>query len=540
MTDNTTKTGIHARYRAGGWKKYIPHVCFALFFAVSVFAPLISMFCNITAEGFSEMVTSSQFGPAVGNSVLTAFTAAVFSIILASVAAFCLERTSIRCKSVFGILFVVPMLIPSISHAFGLVSLFGRNGFITNLLNSESSIYGFWGIVLGSVLYSFPVAFLMISSIMRYEDSLPHKAAAILGIPAWRRFLRITLPYMKKTLISAFFAVFTMVITDYGVPLAIGGKTVTLSVLMYNKAVANADYNLGSTIGVFLLIPAILAFLVDLLNPEHGQNTFSPEPMERQKQVWVKALSYAFCILLALFVLAPVISFCVMVFETKYPSDPSFTTEHIANTFERGAGEFLGYSVLYAVLVAVVGTALSFLCAYTTARINTKTSRALHLVSLTSMAIPGIVLGLSYLIFFHGTFIYGSILIIVLVNTIHFFSSPYLMMYNTLSKLNHNLEDVGASLGIGKLRLIGKVILPSVGFTLLEMFVYFFVNSMMTISAVSFLAPPAPKPVALMINQFEAQLLMECAALVSLLILIVNVIVKVTATLIRKRKEKAK
>ena len=57
---------------------------------------------------------------------------------------------------------------------------------------------------------------------------------------------------------------------------------------------------------------------------------------------------------------------------------------------------------------------------------------------------------------------------------------------------------------------------------------------MMTISAVSFLAPPAPKPVALMINQFEAQLLMESAALVSILILIVNVIVKGGVMLIKK------
>ncbi len=151
-----------------------------------------------------------------------------------------------------------------------------------------------------------------------------------------------------------------------------------------------------------------------------------------------------------------------------------------------------------------------------------------------SMAIPGIVLGLSYVIFFHGTAFYGTILIVVLVNSVHFFSSPYLMMYNTLSKLNHNLEDVGASLGIGRFRLIWNVILPAVWTTLLEMAVYFFVNSMMTISAVSFLSPPSPKPVSLMINQFEAQLLMECAALVSLMILLVNVIMKVSALLIKK------
>jgi iron(III) transport system permease protein len=151
------------------------------------------------------------------------------------------------------------------------------------------------------------------------------------------------------------------------------------------------------------------------------------------------------------------------------------------------------------------------------------------------MAIPGIVLGLSYVIFFNGTSIYGTILIVALVNSIHFFASPYLMMYNTLEKVNPNLEAVGSSLGVSRVHIVIDVIIPKVKYTLFEMFVYFFVNSMMTISAVSFLAPPAPKPVALMINQFEAQLLMESAAFVSLLILLINVLLKIIMAAIKKK-----
>ena len=151
------------------------------------------------------------------------------------------------------------------------------------------------------------------------------------------------------------------------------------------------------------------------------------------------------------------------------------------------------------------------------------------------MAIPGLVLGLSYVIFFSKTPLYGTIAIILLVNSIHFFSSPYLMMYNTLSKVNENLEAVGLCLGVSRLRVIFDVIVPKVRDTILEMFSYFFVNAMMTISAVSFLAPPAPKPVALMINQFEAQLLMESAAFVSLMILAANVVVKSVITVLARK-----
>lgn len=89
-----------------------------------------------------------------------------------------------------------------------------------------------------------------------------------------------------------------------------------------------------------------------------------------------------------------------------------------------------------------------------------------------------------------------------------------------------NLEDVGATMGIGRWNIIKDVLLPQSIGTILEMMSYFFINSMMTISAVSFLANVDTKPIALMIPQFEGQMQLECAAFVSLLILVVNIIMK--------------
>lgn len=521
-------------------QKTVVHLVFIVFFALSILAPLVYMFCNMTGDGIREVFGSRQFPIALKNSVTTGLTATVISVILALMAAYCVERAGIRLASLWSVIFVIPMLIPSISHGFGIITLFGKNGIITNALHIGGDIYGFWGIVLGSVMYSFPVAFLMISSILRYEDSMQYKAAKVLGIPFGRRITSITLPFLRKTLISTFFAVFTMIITDYGVPQIIGGTEPTLSSLMYNTAVANADYNNGSVIGAVLLVPAVIAFLVDIVYPEKNQSGFVTEPVEKTDRLWIKVLAYVFCVLVAVFVLLPIIAFCIMSFATKYPVNMAFTFRHVTNTIERGAGELLLNSLLYAVLVAVFGTAAAFFCAYYNARRKGKLSRVVHLAAMIGMAVPGIVLGLSYLLFFNKSFIYGTVIIIVFVNSMHFFSSPYLMMYNTLSKVNASLEDVGASLGIPKWRIIFNVIIPKVSLTLFEMFVYFFVNSMMTISAVSFLAPPAPKPVALMINQFESQLLMESAAFVSLLILIVNMVAKVGFTVyknVRERKE---
>ena len=470
-------------------KNLVMNLLIAAVFITSVIMPIISLFSRITAEGFREVVGSVQFTRAAGNSLATALTTTVVSLLLAFGAAWCVERTKLPGKNLFSLLFVAPMLIPSMSHAFGLIALFGTNGLITRLLHVRTAIYGFNGIVMGSVMYSFPFAYVMFSSILQYEDQLPYRAAEVMRIPKIRQFTGITLPYLKKTIITAFFAVFTMTITDYGVPIMIGGQVQTLPVLMYNKAVAMTDYSSGCVIGIFLLIPAVVAFIVDLTNPDIAQNSYAAELYRPQKNKLQSAVALIFAILLCLVLLSPIVSFSFMVFEERYPSVTNFT--------------------LYA-------------------RVKEKFSKIIHLISLTSMAIPGIVLGLAYIIFFHNSGIYGTVWIIVILNCVHFFSSPYLMMYNTMGKMNPNLEAVGSTLGIRRWRIILDVIVPKVRGTILEMFSYFFVNSMITISAVSFLAPPSPKPLALLINQFEAQRQLESAAFVSLLIFVVNVVLRIT------------
>lgn len=121
----------------------------------------------------------------------------------------------------------------------------------------------------------------------------------------------------------------------------------------------------------------------------------------------------------------------------------------------------------------------------------------------------------------------------ILVNIVHFFASPYLMIYNSLGKLNLNLEDVGLTLGIGRGHLILDVIIPQSVQTLVEMFTYFFVNSMIMISAVSFVSTTLTKSLSLMITQFQQQMLLEASAFVSLLILVVNIIMKTVSYIVR-------
>ena len=501
-------------------------VSLSVIFISLVFLPLLRMFENMDIVSIKSVATFPTFSIAIKNSLVAAIVATVITIVLAYVLAVSLERTNINFKGVFATIFILPMLVPSISNGMGLIILFGNNGILTRLFGLQGSIYGLWGIVFGSILYAFPVAFLMLADVIKYEDGSPYEAAEVLGLSKFRQFTAITLPYLRKPLITVIFSTFTLIVTDYGVPLMVGGKYTTIPVVMYQEVIGQLDFGKGSVYGSILLIPAVIAFVIDLLNRDRGNLAYVVKKRQPSNNWRRKAFSYIVCVVCSVYMLMPIISFVLLAFSTDYPSNLTITLRNLTKTFRLHAGDYLLNSIFIAILVAICGTVIAFFTAYLSSRMKSKVSKFLHLSSMISAAIPGVVLGLAYVLTFKRMPIYGTIFILVMVNLVHFISSPYLMIYNSLSKINENIEAVAHTLGISRAHVIKDVFLPLCRNTIFEMLSYFFVNCMITISAVSFLANTNNKPIALMINQFEAQMQLENAAVVSLMILIVNLIIK--------------
>jgi len=505
-----------------------------IFLFITVICPLGTMLLNMAGSDITTVLRLPRFKESLVNSIFAAATATIISIAVAWIFAICVVHSNFPFREAFSVFVTLPMLIPSISHGMGLVLLLGANGIITRAFGLSGTIYGFHGIVLGSVFYSFPVAFLMLLDILKYEDGSPYEAAGVLGIPRINQFLSITFPYLRKPLISVVFAVFTLIFTDYGVPLMIGGRYITLPVLMYQEVIGLLNFSRGSVIGSFLLIPALIAFVFDLLNRDRTNQSFITQKKSVTESRLRDTAAGSYMIIICIIIVLPVVVFVLLTFYKSYPVDTRFSLSNIVKTINMGAGRYLSNSLTIAIIVSFFGTVISWLTAYFTARTPGNSSRILHLISITTLAIPGMVLGISYVLFFKGTFFYGGLAILILVNVVHFMASPYLMAYNSLGKLNTHLEDVGRTLGVGRFRIIRDVIIPQTKLTLLEMFSYFFVNSMITISAVSFLNTVRNRPISLMITQFEAQLFLEGAAFVSVLILVCNLFVKYSVHLITK------
>ena len=337
-------------------------------------------------------------------------------------------------------------------------------------------------------------------------------------------------------MISVVFSVFTMIFTDYGVPLVVGGKSITLPVYMYREVIGLLDFSKGAIIGILLLIPAVIAFVLDLKNENKGSSSTVTRSYQIAPNAKRDRIAHIVCIATVVFLSLPLITFAVLSFVNHYPTDLSLTLDNIIQAMDLGVRMYLKNSLAIAMLTSMVGVCLTYLTAFMTARNASQlSSRVLHLVSMISLAIPGVVLGLSYVLFYKGSFLYGGIAILVLVNITHFFANPYLMAYNSLQQFHSNLEDISAAMGISRFRMLKDVYIPCTKGTIVEMFSYLFVNSMVTISAVSFLANFRNMPLSLLIPQFDSQSLIEATAFISVVILLVNLIVKLLVYVVKRK-----
>ena len=219
----------------------------------------------------------------------------------------------------------------------------------------------------------------------------------------------------------------------------------------------------------------------------------------------------------------------VMPLVEQWPCRISFTLEHVADVFSDKTlmGVFKN-SLLSALLTAMIGTVVVYACALVSARRNTyrKFGKIPDVVSLVTNTIPGMVLGVAYLMTFKGTALHNSFAILIICNIVHFFSSPYLLIKGTLQKLNASWETTAKLMGDSWLQTVLRIITPNAASTLLEVFSYFFVNSMVTVSAVIFLVSTKSMVITAKIKELQHFASFNEIFVLSILILLTNLLVK--------------
>lgn len=505
-----------------------------IFLMIFLLFPLIILLSNVINIGTLNNIFIEKLIEALKNSFSISFLVSIITVIISYVISQLIVKYHYKNKDLILIFLTLPMLVPTFTHALGFISIWGRNGLVNNLFNSDINIYGFWGIVLCLVCYSLPISFIMFTDLLSSEDRTPYKVADTLGIPKYSQFFNIKIPYILKPTLFITFTIFTMSITDYGIPMMIGGNTPTLTTMIYEQIVGRLNFANASLIGLILLLPAIIMFILGLLMRKNNSFEYNSEDNSTNKIK--KVLSLILFIIVFILVSFPLISCIFISFMNKFPKDMSFSLVHIIKVIKEGYLKYLFNSIIISFLSASIGIILSFIMSYIVTRLeNRKVSKVFHLLAIFTSSIPGIVLAVSYMFAFNKTIIYGTIIILIIINIIRYMGNPYLILFNKLSNIDTTIEDTALTLGISRNNIIIDVIIPQVLPSLIEGFCYIFVNTMASVTTMLFLSTAFTKPLALVIVELEAHNFIEMASFVSLVILITNIILKSIVIRISKK-----
>ena len=207
-------------------------------------------------------------------------------------------------RGLFRLIAQIPLLAPSLLPAISLVYLFGNQGLAKGLLFG-ASIYGPIGIVIGEVFWTFPHALIILTTALAISDARLYEAAEALRASPSRIFWTVTLPGARYGLITATFVVFTLVITDFGVPKVIGGQFNVLATDIYKQVVGQQNFQMGAVVGLILLLPAVIAFAVDRIVQRRQTALLSARavPYAPKPDPFVDRLFLAICSLIALAIL---------------------------------------------------------------------------------------------------------------------------------------------------------------------------------------------------------------------------------------------
>ncbi|MCR8726217.1 putative 2-aminoethylphosphonate ABC transporter permease subunit [Frigidibacter sp. ROC022] len=451
---------------------------------------------SVGVQNYRAYFSNPSLVSSIENSLFIATISTVITVLAAFGFAYALSRTCMRFKSTFRLIAMMPILVPSLLPGIALIYLFGNQGMLKNLLFGHS-IYGPLGIVIGSVFFTFPHAMIIITTALSISDQRQYEAAESLRASAWRTFWTVTVPSARYGLISAAFVVFTLVITDFGLPKVIGGQYNVLAIDIYKQVIGQQNFEMGAVVSVVLLVPAVLAFIVDrqvqkkqvsLLSARSVP--FQPRPNPRKDR-----LALLWCLIVAVFI-AGIIAVCQFAALIKFwPYDLSLSLKNYA--FDRmDGGGWAAYrnSIRLALLTAGIGTTIIFIGAYMVEKIDGfRTGRALfQFLAMLPMAVPGMVLGLAYIFFFNDPAnplnpIYGTMTILVVSTVTHFYTVGHLTALTALKQIDAEFEPVAASLGQPFWRLFARVTVPVCLPAVLDISIYMFVNAMTTVSAVVFL-----------------------------------------------------
>ena len=448
---------------------------------------------------------------AAWNSLFLATTVGATTTALGLVFALVATRSGFKHRKLLRALTVLPIITPPFVIGLSLILLFGVSGVVTQFVADLIDIppgrwlYGMPGVLLAQLLAFTPIAFLVMIGVVEGISPSMEEAAQTLRADRWKTFTTVSLPLMRPGLANAFLLGFIESMADFGNPLVLGGDYDVLSTEIFFAIVgAQNDQGMAGALALVLLGFTLSAFFIQrqwlgkksytTVTGKGDSGFHSPLPNRLKWPVYSIAGSWT---------VFTIIIYCMIMFGgfvEVWGLDHSLTFKHYITAFsidfnERGilwtgsAWNSFWTTITIATVAAPLTAGLGLLTAYILVRQKFRGRDAFEFGTMLSFAIPGTVIGVSYILAFNvppieltGT---GAILVLCFI----FRNMPVGVRAGVaaMSQLDKSLDEASLTLGANSFYTFRKVVLPLLRPAIIAALVYSFVRAMTAISAVIFL-----------------------------------------------------
>jgi iron(III) transport system permease protein len=474
-------------------------------------------------------------------------------------------------KLLIHVMALLPIVSPPFALAVAAISLFGRSGLITrDLFGIRLDIYAWpdlripfldiplppMGLTLVMALTFFPIAYIMLSGMMRALDPSLSEAAANLGASKWRTFRKVELPLLAPGIASAFLLLFVEALADLGNPLVLGGDYWVLASRMYIAIVGQYDLTAGSVLAVMLLVPALIVYFVHRYYANKASIvSVSGKPSGRHAEIQRRTFRWLLLggvLAIVALVIALYGTIVVGSFTKLLGVNHTLTLEHWeAVLFGYGTKAVTDTVTLSAIATPIAGL-LGVVVAFLVVRRRFIGRGALDFGVMLGIAIPGTIFGIGYLLAFNtpteilgftvipkltgGAAILGGAIAIAMVYVVRSAPGGLRSGVASLAQIDPSIEEAATSLGANQATTFRRITLPLIRPAFLAGLIYSFARSMTAISAVIFLTTPEVRIMtAQILNETDAARYGNAYAYSVLLILIVLAAIGILSVLVGTR-----
>ncbi len=501
----------------------------ALFLLYPLTAVLINSISGpegFTLEYYRKFLTNRYYYQSFFNTMLLGVLTTSVCVSVGFCIAYMTTRGPMRLRTPLKVITLLPLIAPPYIFALSLIILLGHGGIITQALNLGWSIYGFVGCVVAQTLAFIPIAYLMIENTLSSLNPNLEDSAANLGATEGKILRSITIPLLAPGFFKAILIVFVLAVAEFGNVAILCGRTAFLAPDVYTIITGiRVDFSMGSVLSIFLILPCAVIFITQsYLIRGKAYTTILGKPVAAEPRKITPAIlipMLAVCFIVAGLIVLTFGVVGVGAFTRLVGVYNTFTLSHILDWSSNAA---LVNSVRVSLLAGLFGAMLGVLLAYVIIRGKFRGRNALEGIGLAGFTLPGTVLGVGYILAFKQPplLLTGTMMILVLSCVFRFLAVGMEAGITKLQQLSIEIEEASLNLGASTATTFRRIVLPIIFPAFMYGFLYVFMTTMVSLSAVVFLISPGSPLASVFIFQWAqyGYIGLACATTVKVVIIV--------------------